>query len=129
MREQLHGEKVVAKMLYPGRRSGIDPVEYLMEHYGEDIKLGRLGPGRLFNIDAGLYTSVHERLKSANPPTTITAFFAAHTAEDKRGTAGERRMRALATILQTSQPEAARFLQNVRPSRLLFHDNNIKRSR
>lgn len=118
LREQVHGEKTAAKQPYPGRRSGVDAVDYLLKNYGTEIKGGRLGPGQLHLLDQNLYVAVRHQLSEAKPPATIAAFLESHAPEEKHGSAFQRRIRACAQILDTDEESTARFLSNVRGDRL-----------
>jgi hypothetical protein len=118
LRQQLHGERPTAKTLYTGRRSGIEPMRYLMENYGADIRQGRLSAGQLHTADSTLYMSLRAELLAQTPPRTVSQLFDELTAENKRGGVYRRRFDACCEILDASEEEAARFLANLRTSRL-----------
>ncbi|MBJ7318049.1 MAG: hypothetical protein JHC96_04540 [Brevundimonas sp.] len=118
LRRQFNGEKIEAKILYPGRRSGVDPQLFVLEQYGEVIRHGLMGSGRLQIIDTNLYNSLRARLAASDPPETMADFFSRHTDPGKEGTPYQRRIRACATVLGCSEEEAVHFFQGMRVDRI-----------
>jgi len=117
LRSQMAGVRVVARTPYPGRRAHVDPIEFLLNEYGSDIYSGKIGPGRLGNIDHSLYLAVSAVLGRRDPPQTIGDFFNEHTSPAKLGTPHLRRVIACADILGTSIEDAASFLASFRGDR------------
>lgn len=118
LRELAQPRNVKAKLPYPGRRGGIDPVTYLKDHYGDEIRAGRLGPGRLETIDRALYASIYGRLPLMSPPMNMAQLFDSIADEGKKGRPSTRRLRALSTILGMNEKDTASFLSGVRPDRV-----------
>lgn len=118
LREQYRSEKVRVTKPYPGRRSGVEAVAYLMEHYGDDIRSGLLGPGKLQKLDQNLYIGVQAELSQRTPPQTIGEFFDVNTAETKKGSPFQRRVRACAELLDTTEEDSARFFSGMRADRV-----------
>lgn len=123
LRDQFHSSQVSTKPPYPGKRAGVDPINFLLEHYGDDIREGRLWTGTLAHLDNSLYVSVRKALSLPDPesgrePQSLTDFFQAHLAPEKRGTPLQRRLRAAAAILGASEEDAAKFFGTLRPDRV-----------
>ena len=118
LRDQFHSKKVVCKTRFPGRRSGTDAKAFTLEQYGDEIRSGALGPGRLETIDQNLYMSLRQRLESETPARSVAEFFAEHAAEEKQGSPLARRINACASILDTTPTDAGRFFAGVRPDRV-----------
>jgi hypothetical protein len=110
LRWQAHRHKVEPKAPYPGKRQGVEAIPYLLREYGDEIRSGALGSGRLHTIDSSLCSAVVLDLRRANPPMTIGEFFAQQSGGRVPGTILQRRIRAFAEILDTTEPEAASLL-------------------
>jgi hypothetical protein len=125
MRSQLHGQRSGPKPSY-SKNMG-DPVRYLLENYGEDIRTGRLGPGQLHAEDANLYKYASAKLRDDG--STLGGFFELQKASvGNNGSNLQRRARAAAVILNTSEVEAARFLRTLQPTRLGSERKEISQS-
>lgn len=98
------------KPAYPGRRSSVDPIKYLVEHYGREIEAGQLGPGSLFSLDASLYHSVRHVLNKKIPPQTIAEYFNEHLRVESRRSPVQFRLQQCAKILEASEGDTARLL-------------------
>jgi len=131
LRDQFWNREVPRQRPYPGRRSGVDPVEFVTENYGSYIRSGQLGPGQLQGFDRNLYMALRDELPRRavqaikggrqDAPDTVAAFFEQMADESKRGSPFQRRVRACATILGTSETNAARFF-GIRPERVKGED-------
>ncbi len=119
LRGQAHAPDISQIPKYPGSRSGVDPIEFLLSHYKEAIDAGILGPGVLQRKDATLYFAVATKLKTIDPNLTIGDYLTSLRPEDKAGTIMARRFEACARILNLDEAEAARFLTTVSTERLL----------
>lgn len=119
--QQLHrSEKVKAiSTPYPGKRTGFIASDFLRQHYSDDIASGRLGPGRLETIDSALYHAVRFELSTAQPPRTIRELFDEIAGGDfAKVKPTQRRSKAMADLLETSEEQAVRFFSGARVDRL-----------
>lgn len=127
LRTQYHGERVSLKVAYSNTVG--NPVEFLLKNYGEEIRSGKLGSGQLQLTDPNLYKYASAELKGQGK--TIGELF-----EEQRQDAGRagsnvaRRARAAATILNTSEVEAAKFFRSLHPERVRApEEKKIERAR
>lgn len=95
------------------KAGGADPIAYALEHYGDEIRSGRMPPQELFRVDKVLYAGLTYTLKRQEPPQTIAEFFAGLRADDKPQDRVGRRSRACAQILGTNEVQAAKFLGSI----------------
>ncbi len=126
LRKQFHQGQVTGKPKYPGRH--IDAIDYLIEHYGNDIYEELLRPGQLQTRDAYLYLSVRAMLDNpqamqkhfpdGTPPKTMNELFGRLSQRGKVISPLEVRYEACAKILGTTKAEAAKFFGNLRRSRV-----------
>lgn len=112
LRDQAHAKEPDLPQ-YPGLRSGIDPMEFALEHLGEAIRSGGLTAGQLAVRDSKLYDGIRDRLSLRTPPMTVSEFFESLKPEHKKGRAMDRRVRAVATVLDTSERAAGLFFYSV----------------
>lgn len=119
LREQVRAERVQQKAAYPGRRSGVDPVEFLKATYGAEIASGQLGPGQLCVIDKKLYDAVRNSLPGTDDAPSMQHLFEALRAPEKHGsTPYQRRAVACASVLGTEAEQAAQFFGSLRPGNI-----------
>lgn len=117
---------------YLGRRSGIEPVDFLLKNYRPMIERSEIGPGQLCDIDKTLYNTVVEDLKKEPQPdailalsqelgrpigTSIKSLFESLKPREKAGTPMMRRRAAAAALLGTGEDEASNFFANLRVDR------------
>lgn len=114
LREQIRSEKVRAKQPYPGRKSGVDPVEYLVSTYGQEIAHGQLGPGQLHVLDQNLYLGVRQKLAQMKPPLSLADFLDSKRSPTKHGAPTQRRISACAQLLDSNEEAACKFFGNLR---------------
>ncbi|MEJ0027703.1 MAG: hypothetical protein WDN01_16890 [Rhizomicrobium sp.] len=112
LRDQLTLQKVPPRAPYHDS-GGADPFTHLKEQYGEDIRQGRLGPGRLVRLDYKLYAKCAARLKDMEPPKSMTEYFQELADEGKAGSPYKRRVRACAAILGTDEERAKAFFHGI----------------
>jgi len=118
LRELAGSSKAESKGKYPGRRKcDIAPVDYLLANYGDEIRDGRLTPGRLSAIDSYLYQAVRVQLWRDPTIKTVTELFDTIRPESMRVDRTTRRDKACAQILGTTELEASRFFELVRSTR------------
>jgi hypothetical protein len=113
LREQFHGH-AGNKPSYPGKRSGITPADFVIEHYADNIRAGSIGPGQLAISDRRLYGALRDDLRAQDPPQSMANFFDSVRLENKRGKLSERRVRACAAVLGANDDQAARFFGTLR---------------
>ncbi len=137
LRELHKRERVRDKPIFPGRKSDVDAVGYLLRHYGDDIRANRLGPGRVQVLDKHLYNSVNIALSNTtprpefggktiaqhyfpegDPPASIRELFDRLSAKGVFLTPLEERARACAIVLDSTDEEAARFFSTLRTDRV-----------
>lgn len=119
LREIATRKPVPKRRPYPGREEcELTPLNFLHKYYGDDIAAGGMGPGRLSVIDQRLYRAVSWELSQQNPPQDIRTYFEQLCDESKRGRTSDRRSRACATVLGTSEDAANRFFRSVSFARL-----------
>ena len=118
LRDQALFKGLTKKPLYPGRRSGRDPIAFLLENYKIDIEQGWLGPGQLYRLDVLLYASVRRALDQHNPPLTVGQFFESKTPMEKRGSLHQRRLQACSIMLGVSSEDAIKFMGSMRTDRI-----------
>lgn len=95
-----------------------DPIEYLLEHYGEEIREGQLRAGRLCAIDPKLHDAVRYQLGKGQPSKTVGQFMDELAGyEQPSRTNYRRRIGALATLLGSTEAEAAKFFGSIHANR------------
>lgn len=114
----------IAREPYPGLTTGIDPIAYVLEKYGDEIRSGILGSARLRKIDLKLYEALYDRLGRADPPMTVAGFFEKQQSgvqfgEGKQGALNARRVRALAVILGQPDADTMGFFSSIRSGHIL----------
>ncbi len=117
LRWQSQRKKIEASPPYPGLRNGADPIDYLMSHYGEAIRSGELGPGRLDRLDPLLHASVRSTLKAMEPSRSMAEFFTEQAGGRAPATMLQRRLEACTEILDSTPIDAAKFFSSVRAGR------------
>ncbi|WP_157081100.1 hypothetical protein [Novosphingobium naphthalenivorans] len=118
LRWQFNRPRVDVREPFPGKRAGSDPETFLLATYGDVIRDGSFGPGRLSNIDSALYIALQRDLSKKNPSETIGDFFERHATE--RGSATKayaRKAAACAELLGATEMEASRFFGGIRADR------------
>ncbi len=89
-----------------------------MTEYGEELRDGLLGSGRLGNLDQNLAMGVRDQLAKMNPPLSMKDFFDGVAKKEKVSPILQR-ARLFASILGVSEVEAAKFATS-------FHVGRIK---
>ena len=97
------------KPLYPGRRSGIDPMEFLEEHYGWEMARG-FGPGQLQARDPVLFYAAKDRLLTPPIGVKIGDYFEAKRDSMLPNLADSRAL-LMGELLELSPAHFAKFLK------------------
>lgn len=113
LREQHRAEQpVTPKRKYPGRRSSTDadPVKFLDDVYGEEVRAGRLSVSRLQELDSALYQSLYTDMKAQGKNVSDIL--------NPKARDYLRRATACAHILGIDSPEEAGRFFGMRPNRI-----------
>lgn len=101
---------------YPGRKRGGNPIEFLITHYGDDIRLGKVTTGQLISIDRSLYDAARSDLSITG--RKIGSLFDEMRMVDRGSTKAMRKLLCAATLLNGTPEETASFFDSLRPATL-----------
>ena len=129
LRDQFQAERGRYKPKYPGRVGGIDPLVFLKQHYGNEMRDGTIGAGALATRDRALHAAAERKVAAQYEGKSLQDYFDSFRAQGKEGTLQQRKYAACAKILNSTRQDAAKYFGAMKPERtpVLFEDEGPSR--